>query len=396
MKRKWMILAVTSILILSAAGCSQKEEKTSQAATKTESKTDLDSAEKEMVEEEKPIQAVYDNSTLGGILNGISSDFEVTIQYLNEELENVYAGVGESYEKYVENKQILEDWYALAISESEKLFDRTEKASEEYFILIPKKIDCEDDDAIDDAMDEFYEVVYEDAMDEYYDAVYEDAMDDIFDAYYDGIVADGYEEVPYAEWSAESSDCYRTWSDTSSSIYRTWSDAGSAYYRLWSDVSSSFYRENYDIKAFLEERDRTNEKEEDKELSSVEEQIDTLKQSESESAEQEIKEAVEDVETKIEEAVTEVAEEVLDPEFKAAMDSYEAFFDEYIAFMEKYTSAGTEDMLGMRDEYLAYMEQYADVMEKMAALDSSELSTAEALYYSEVSNRISKKLLEAQ
>lgn len=82
------------------------------------------------------------------------------------------------------------------------------------------------------------------------------------------------------------------------------------------------------------------------------------------------------------------------PEFKEAMDSYEAFFDEYIAFMKEYANAGPEDMMDMMDDYTEYLKQYAETMEKMEALDDGELSAKEALYYAEVTGRISKKLLE--
>lgn len=80
-------------------------------------------------------------------------------------------------------------------------------------------------------------------------------------------------------------------------------------------------------------------------------------------------------------------------EFKEALDSYEAFFDEYIAFMEKY--ANSDNAIGMLTDYLAYMERYAETMEKLDALDDSEMSTEEALYYMEVQTRITQKLAAA-
>lgn len=83
------------------------------------------------------------------------------------------------------------------------------------------------------------------------------------------------------------------------------------------------------------------------------------------------------------------------PEFQEAMDSYEAFFDEYISFMKEYKNASQDDVLGMMGEYTNYLKQYAETMSKMEALDDGDLSAEEALYYAEVTNRISKKLIEA-
>lgn len=87
-------------------------------------------------------------------------------------------------------------------------------------------------------------------------------------------------------------------------------------------------------------------------------------------------------------------ESEISPEFKEAMESYEAFFDEYIAFMNEY--ADSNDTSAMLVDYLSYLEQFSETMEKLDAIDENELTTAEALYYSEVMSRISQKLLTVQ
>ena len=79
------------------------------------------------------------------------------------------------------------------------------------------------------------------------------------------------------------------------------------------------------------------------------------------------------------------------PEFKEAMDSYEAFIDEYVAFMEKY--ANSDGDLSLFADYAQYMARYAEMMGKIEDIDEGELTTAEALYYSEVMSRTSQKLL---
>ena len=84
----------------------------------------------------------------------------------------------------------------------------------------------------------------------------------------------------------------------------------------------------------------------------------------------------------------------ISPELKEAMDSYEAFIDEYIAFMNEY--ANSNDTSSMLIDYLAYLEKFSETMEKLDAIDESELTAAEALYYSEVMSRISQKLLSVQ
>lgn len=79
-------------------------------------------------------------------------------------------------------------------------------------------------------------------------------------------------------------------------------------------------------------------------------------------------------------------------EFKDMMDSYEAFFDEYCEFMKKYNDS--DDVTAMLADYTDYMTKYVEFMGKLEEVDEDELSTEEALYYAEVSARISKKVLE--
>lgn len=82
----------------------------------------------------------------------------------------------------------------------------------------------------------------------------------------------------------------------------------------------------------------------------------------------------------------------IDPEFKKAMDSYEAFFDDYVDFMKKYQSS--DNIAGLMGEYADFLTKYAETMEAFNSVDESTLSEEEALYYVEVSTRISQKLLE--
>lgn len=84
------------------------------------------------------------------------------------------------------------------------------------------------------------------------------------------------------------------------------------------------------------------------------------------------------------------AETDISPEFKATMDSYEEFFDEYVEFMQKYNENPTDTEMMM--ELSNMMTKEADMLKKLEAMDQSEMTTAEAAYYLEVTARINKKL----
>ena len=81
------------------------------------------------------------------------------------------------------------------------------------------------------------------------------------------------------------------------------------------------------------------------------------------------------------------------PEFREAMESYEAFFDEYVAFMEAADDENTSADYLMK--YYDYLAKYTDAMEKLEAVDESELSPQEDILYLETMNRINVKLMKA-
>lgn len=82
------------------------------------------------------------------------------------------------------------------------------------------------------------------------------------------------------------------------------------------------------------------------------------------------------------------------PEFKEAMDSYEELMNEYCRFMKKYKESN--DPTSMVAEYVSYMEKYSEAMAKLEKVDESTLSGEELVYYTEVTTRVTKKLLEVE
>ena len=94
-------------------------------------------------------------------------------------------------------------------------------------------------------------------------------------------------------------------------------------------------------------------------------------------------------------AAVAAAETEIRPEVKEFLDSYEAFMDEYAAFMQRYENASAADLADMMGEYAGFLNRFAEFEEKLDAMDESELTTAEAAYYLEVTSRVSQKLLLA-
>ena len=185
MKKHLIALLLASILSVNLIACGSNT-----------TNTDETSQEKTVTTDNRP-EPSYDKSTLEGILSGIETDFESTIDYLQTSFGETNITIGDTYEGYLENKQVLLDWYNFVLSEENALFERTKANTIDYFKLISSSIDHEDDDRIDDAMDDFYDKIYDDAMDDFYDDIYDNLMDDVYDTYYDGIVEDGYDVDPH-------------------------------------------------------------------------------------------------------------------------------------------------------------------------------------------------------
>lgn len=82
------------------------------------------------------------------------------------------------------------------------------------------------------------------------------------------------------------------------------------------------------------------------------------------------------------------------PELKETLDSYESIMNKYCDFMEKYNSASSSDALAMLNDYYKMLDEYSEAMDKINNLDTSNMSTADYEYYLDVTNRVSKRLLE--
>lgn len=88
---------------------------------------------------------------------------------------------------------------------------------------------------------------------------------------------------------------------------------------------------------------------------------------------------------------TSTAAEGVDPDLVEFLDSYETFIDEYCEFMGKYYENPSD--LSVLADYAEYMTKYADFAEKVEKYDSNNMSTADAAYYLEVTNRCTQKML---
>jgi len=84
------------------------------------------------------------------------------------------------------------------------------------------------------------------------------------------------------------------------------------------------------------------------------------------------------------------SESTVTPEFKERLDGYEEFFNEYIKFLNDYNKAS--DHSEMESKLADYNTRREEVTTALNSIDESALSKPDALYYDDVTYRISKKL----
>ena len=364
--KKLTVMLLAVMMMLSLIACGETSVSSAQDEQATNPSTAVSSEQE------------YDESNPTAVLEKITDDFTNTAGSLIQKKEETFAEVGTTYEDYQKNKGLINEWINLVITESDALFARTKENSIAYFKLIAADPDHQYSEFCEEAMDEYYDVVYDEAMGEYYDSLYDDAMEKLYDEYYDGIISDAYKDIGYDEWSKVSAECYQTWSDASSAIYQKLSDESTYIYGLGSAISSAFcWNDNYDVDAIVTEYENE-KKEEDKNQSEEDVQEETSSKAEDDQ--------------NADSSSSSQIETELRPAFKEAMDSYEAFYDEYCDFMKKYQENPTDAKL--LAEYSDMLIQLSEMDKEFADWEDENLTKEELAYYSEVSNRVTQKLLE--
>ena len=248
--RRIQLISVAAALSLVLAGCGGGGTTVSSQVSEPVQNDDVvtEQVESELTAEKGPAPV---EGSPEAILEQIQQDFASTQQDLLDEQAAVASQAGTTFDGYVANAEAVQAWYDLAVSETEALGSRTIENARNYYRAVVNTVDHGDDDALDDALDEFYDLIYDDAFDDYYDVIYDDGFDEMYDAYYDGSIEEGYDTLPYDEWYDIKSDAYEFWFDAKSDVYEGWFDAKSDIYEEWFDVNSGFYNNEYDIDEIL-------------------------------------------------------------------------------------------------------------------------------------------------
>lgn len=187
------------------------------------------------------------------ILQAMQGDCNDTAQKLYDKQVELFEIVGDTFEGYNANIDAIKEWYALTVSETEALGGRMLENSRTYFQAVIDTVGSDDRDALSEAIDNYYDAIYNDAYGDYYDAVYNDLYHDIYDRFYAGIISDAYDTEEYSKVSAAQSGEYDNYSDSMSDLYEAISDARSEVYDVSSDAWGAYYDKEFTLENIFRE-----------------------------------------------------------------------------------------------------------------------------------------------
>ena len=191
---------------------------------------------------------------LQSILEEIDADVDSTISSLSEELAAVSTPASLSYEDYAAVADSLTEWYALAQSETQALYDRIDDYTIEYYVALASIANPEDPYTMSAAFQEIYWAAYQDVYAAVYDGVYDELFYGIYNDVLFGTIYDWdvYGTDWYEQWAAEWEECYDEWDEACEAIYDLIWDQYDVFYDSYSEVRSAFlYDDNYDVSAIL-------------------------------------------------------------------------------------------------------------------------------------------------
>lgn len=174
----------------------------SQAAAEPES-TPVPVQEPAPVQVPAQTETTYDSDNLASMLSAMTAETENAAQKAADDLADVQAQWGESYEMYMAHTEAADTFYSQTIEEAQALYARLEAIELDYFRCVSAQ-GLEDYDTWDDAMEAFYDT-WNDAMEDYYDA-WNDAYEDIYDLS-DDLIGEAADELSYEEYSASGRKC---------------------------------------------------------------------------------------------------------------------------------------------------------------------------------------------
>lgn len=192
----------------------------------------------ESVVESDTCSDITSSGTLDELKVVISSDVENTISGLIAEWGELKSEI-DSYAKYVEKVDVVEEFYDKINETSEQICVRLQ----EYTLAYARQIMSSNMPIIEkcETFDDLLNCIYEDAAGAVLDGIYEELLGDMLDTFYEGVISDSESSASYSEWYDITVNEYGNWFDTSTDVYSHWYDTTVDIYSFYYDMTIELY-----------------------------------------------------------------------------------------------------------------------------------------------------------
>lgn len=178
------------------------------------------------------------DAELDALLNDIVSNASASISALAAQQQEFLTAANDSYDGYQSNKQMLADWYASALSESEKLYSSMLESCAKYYEVLRSNDGYAEYKEWNNALDESYGV-WNDSMSDYY-REWNDLFEDVYKDCSD-MITEASAEAGYNETSDAWDEMYDLYSDSWEDMYDLYSDSWEALYDAHNDIWEEMY-----------------------------------------------------------------------------------------------------------------------------------------------------------
>lgn len=179
-----------------------------------------------------------DDENLDRLLNDIIYKTELTTKELESGLNDYLNATGDTYNGYKQNKQMLADWYALALNKSDELYKAIQEDCSQYHEMLLNDPKYAQYKVWNDALSESYEV-WNDALSDYY-GDWNDFFSDIYRNCTD-MIQESLDQYGYDEYSDAWDEMYDTYQESWDAMYDLRQDAWDDLYKARQDTWDELY-----------------------------------------------------------------------------------------------------------------------------------------------------------
>lgn len=236
-----MLVSICVIGILMSVGCTAGQAPQSQNGNSgmTEN-VEASSSQPQSKDLQSDFEAksYTDDEDLDRLLNDIVYKTESTTKELENSLNEFLDKTGDTYDGYKQNKQMLADWYVLALSKSDELYKAIQEDCSQYHEMLLTDPKYAQYKVWNDALSESYDV-WNDALSDYY-GDWNDLFGDIYHDCTD-MIQKALDQYGYDEYNDAWDEMYDAYQESWDAMYELRQDAWDDLYEARQDTWDELY-----------------------------------------------------------------------------------------------------------------------------------------------------------